>query len=159
MSQLKETENKLETILTRLRQKRYLLEQQLTVMQSQQQVLLSDLQSIMDEMLILQGALTGSLCQFEEKAGKSQGLTGLYHGNPRLKHDIMQKRVTLEQSLVKLREKGFQLQQGINQLGTLVGDIRCQITPEIEHNEAQIEEIKQLMNRQQNPQEQPVSAQ
>ncbi len=158
MCQNKETENKLDTIINNLRQKRYLLEQQLTVMQSQQQVLLSDLQSIMDDMLILQGGLTGSLCQFEEKAGMSQGLAGLYHGNPQLKHEIMQKRVTLEQSVVKLREKGFQLQQGINRLGTLVADTQYQVTPEIEHNETRIEEVKQSIKQSQNPQEHPVSA-
>lgn len=159
MYKAKGTEYKLEKILNRLRQNRYRLEQQLTVMQSQQQVLLSDLQSIMDEMLVLQGALTGSLCQFEEKAGASQGLAGLFHGNPLLKHEIMQKRVTLEQNLVKLREMGFQLQQGINQIGTMVSDARCQVTPTMEQEETCLEEIKGFLSQQQmNPQEQPVSA-
>ena len=157
MCQVAAMEQKLEKMLNSLRQNRYLLERQLTVMQSQQQVLLSDLQSIMDKLLVLQGALTGSLCQFEEKAGASQGLTGLFYGNHLLKHDIMQKRVTLEQNVVKLREMGFQLQQGINQLGTLVGDTRCQVTPALENEETCLVEMKSFINQQQSPQEQPAS--
>jgi len=98
---------KLNRILNSLRQNRYKLEQILITLQMQQQTILDSLQKIMEEQLTLQGALTGSLSQFEEKAGASQGLQGLFSGNPLLKNEIMQKRVALEQNINKLREMGY----------------------------------------------------
>jgi methyl-accepting chemotaxis protein len=95
----------------------------------------------MEEQLVLQGALTGSLSQFEEKAGASQGLQGLFSGNPLLKNEIMQKRVALEQNVLKLREMGYQLQQKMQQLGKSMQDIGRYVAPEIEQQEKSVEEV------------------
>ncbi len=132
---------KQDRFLNDLRQNRYKLEQILITLQLQQQTLLDGLQKIMEEQLVLQGALTGSLSQFEEKAGAGQGLQGIYAGNPLLKQEIMQKRVVLEQNVIKLREMGYQMQQKIQQLGKSLQDIGRYIVPEIEQQEKGFGEI------------------
>lgn len=135
-------ENKLEGLLNSLRQNRYKLEQYLVTLQSQQQTLLESFHKIMDELLILQSTITGSLTSFEEKAGASQGLQGLFHGNPLLKNEIMQKRLFMEQNAQKIREMSYQLQQKINQLGKTIQDIGRHISPEILAEEKDVEEIQ-----------------
>ncbi|NMB36190.1 MAG: hypothetical protein GX989_07900, partial [Firmicutes bacterium] len=135
---------KLERLLNGLRQNRYKLEQILITLQLQQQTLLDSLQKIMEEQLILQGAITGSLSQFEEKAGASQGLQGLFAGNPLLKQGIMQKRVALEQNVLKMREMGYQMQQKIQQLGKSMQDVGRYVVPEIEQQEKNLVEICSL---------------
>lgn len=132
---------KLNRILNSLRQNRYKLEQILITLQMQQQTVLDSLQKIMEDQLTLQGTLTGSLSQFEEKAGASQGLQGLFSGNPLLKNEIMQKRVALEQSVNKLREMGYQLQQQMQQLGKSVQDIGRYVASEIEQQEKSVAEV------------------
>jgi hypothetical protein len=132
---------KLDKILNNLRQSRFKLEQLLITMQQQQQALLDSLQKIMEEQLTLQNSISGSLSQFEEKAGASQGLQGFFHGNPLLKNSIMQKRVAMEQNLQKLREMSFQMQQKIQLLGKSIQDVGRYISPEIEHDETGVEEI------------------
>ncbi|MGI6308164.1 MAG: hypothetical protein ACOX1X_06120 [Dethiobacteria bacterium] len=141
MSGPSEIDFKLDRILNSLRQNRYKLEQILITLQVQQQTMLDSLQKIMEEQLVLQGALTGSLSQFEEKAGASQGLQGLFSGNPLLKNEIMQKRVALEQNVLKLREMGYQLQQKMQQLGKSMQDIGRYVAPEIEQQEKSVEEV------------------
>jgi FKBP-type peptidyl-prolyl cis-trans isomerase (trigger factor) len=143
---MSEVHSKLTKILNSLRQNRYKLEQYLITMQSQQQTLLDSLQKIMEEQLMLQGNVIGSLSQFEEKAGASQGLQGLFHGNPLLKHEIMQKRVALEQNLLKLREMGSQLQQKMQQMGKTVQDIGRYVSPEIIREENYLEDLKEALN-------------
>lgn len=133
---------KMERHLNSLRQNRYKLEQILITLQLQQQTLLDSLQKIMEEQLILQGAITGSLSQFEEKAGASQGLQGLFSGNPLLKQEIMQKRVALEQSVLKMREMGYQLQQQIQQLGKSLQDVGRYVVPELEQQEKGLVEMR-----------------
>ncbi|RJX29446.1 MAG: hypothetical protein C4554_00545 [Dethiobacter sp.] len=133
---------KLDKIVNNLRQNRFKLEQLLMTMQVQQQTVMDSLQKIMEEQLTLQGIISGSLSQFEEKAGASQGLQGLFHGNPLLKNEIMQKRVALEQNLQKLREMSFQLQQKIQLMGKSIQDIGRYVSPEIEQDEKKVEEIK-----------------
>lgn len=136
---------KLERLLNSLRQNRYKLEQILITLQVQQQTLLDSLQKIMEEQLILQGTMTGSLSQFEEKAGASQGLQGLFSGNPLLKQEIMQKRVVLEQNVLKLREMCYQLQQKMQQLGKSMQDIGRYVVPEIEQQENSMDEMRSLL--------------
>ena len=140
MSGPSEIDFKLDRILNSLRQNRYKLEQILITLQVQQQTMLDSLQKIMEEQLVYR-ALTGSLSQFEEKAGASQGLQGLFSGNPLLKNEIMQKRVALEQNVLKLREMGYQLQQKMQQLGKSMQDIGRYVAPEIEQQEKSVEEV------------------
>lgn len=142
MSTLEELTASLDKVASNLRQSRFKLEQLLITLQLQQQAVLDNLQKIMEEQIILQGVVSGSLSQFEEKAGASQGLQGLFHGNPLLKNDIMQKRVALEQNLHKLREMSYQLQQKIQLLGKSIQDIGRYISPEIEQNEKKVEELQ-----------------
>ncbi|MGI5823239.1 MAG: hypothetical protein ACOX6Z_04770 [Dethiobacteria bacterium] len=142
---------KLNRILNSLRQNRYKLEQILITLQMQQQTVLDSLQKIMEEQLTLQGALTGSLSQFEEKAGASQGLQGLFSGNPLLKNEIMQKRVAMEQTINKLREMGYQLQQQLQQLGKSVQDIGRYVSPEIEQQEKSVEEVTGFLAERERP--------
>jgi|GEM_PF-5564793 len=106
--QPEEFKQKVSRIVNSIRQNRYKLEQYLITMQSQQQVILDSLQRLMDEQLALQGNITGSLSQFEEKAGTGQGLQGIFYGNPLLKSEIMQKRVVLEQSLQQASGNGLE---------------------------------------------------
>lgn len=137
---------KLDKILNSLRQNRFKLEQLLITMQSQQQTVLDGLQQITEAQLTVQGLITGSLSSFEEKAGAAQGIQGLFHGNPLLKNEIMQKRVALEQNLQKLKEMGYQLQQKIQLLGKSVQDIGRYVSPEIAHEEKSIEEIMEYLS-------------
>lgn len=141
MPEPSEIDFKLDRLLNSLRQNRYKLEQILITLELQQQTMLDSLQKIMEEQLILQGALTGSLSGFEEKAGTAQGLQGLFSGNPLLKNEIMQKRVSLEQNVIKLREMGFQLQQTMQQLGKSTQDIGRYVAPGIEQQEKDLEEV------------------
>lgn len=113
MPSVEELNNSLNKVAANLRQNRFKLEQLLITIQVQQQTVMDSLQKIMEEQITLQGIVSGSLSQFEEKAGASQGLQGLFHGNPLLKNEIMQKRVALEQNLHKLREMSYQLQQKV----------------------------------------------
>lgn len=138
---------KLDKILNNLRQNRFKLEQLLITMQQQQQILLDSLQQIMEEQLNLQNNISGSLSQFEEKAGASQGLQGFFHGNPLLKNSIMQKRVAMEQNLQKLREMSYQLQQKIQLLGKSIQDVGRYISPEIGHEEKNVEEIIEFLGK------------
>ena len=108
---------------------------------------MDSLQKIMEEQITLQGIVSGSLSQFEEKAGASQGFQGLFHGNPLLKNEIMQKRVALEQNLHKLREMSYQLQQKVQLLGKTIQDIGRYISPEIEQDEKKVEEIKESLEQ------------
>ncbi len=141
-----ELERKLSRTLNSLRQNRFKLEQYLITMQMQQQVLLDGLQKILEGQLNLQGTITGSLSQFEEKAGAGQGLQGIFNGNPLLKNEIAQKRVALEQSVQKLREMGSQLQHNIQQLSKTVQDVGRYISPEIVQEEKMLEELKELLD-------------
>jgi len=145
MATIEEINAHLEKVENNLRQNRFKLEQLLITMQLQQQTLLDALQKIMEEQLILQGLISGSLSQFEEKAGASQGLQGLFYGNPLLKNEIMQKRVALEQNLQKLREMSYQLQQKIQLLGKSIQDVGRYISPEIEQNERKVGELKESL--------------
>lgn len=145
MATIEEINAHLEKVENNLRQNRFKLEQLLITMQLQQQTLLDALQKIMEEQLTLQGLISGSLSQFEEKAGASQGLQGLFYGNPLLKNEIMQKRVALEQNLQKLREMSYQLQQKIQLLGKSIQDVGRYISPEIEQNERKVGELKESL--------------
>lgn len=145
MSTVEELNVSLEKVESSLRQNRFKLEQLLITMQLQQQTVMDSLQKIMEEQLMLQGLISGSLSQFEEKAGASQGLQGLFHGNPLLKNEIMQKRVALEQNLHKLREMSYQLQQKIQLLGKSIQDMGRYISPEIEQNEKKVAEVKESL--------------
>ncbi|MEW5921940.1 MAG: hypothetical protein AB1796_13560 [Bacillota bacterium] len=136
-----ELENKMNKLLNNLRQNRFKLEQLLTTLQLQQQTLMEGLQKLMDEQLILQEGITGNLSGFEEKAGASQGLQGLFHGNPLLKQEIMQKRVAMEQNVQKMREQSFALQQKIQMVGKSIQDVAQYISPEILQEERYAEEI------------------
>lgn len=138
---MSEIESKHTKILNSIRQNRYKLEQFLLTLQSQQQMLAESIQKIREEELSLQGKITGNLSQFEEKAGASQGLQGLFHGNPLLKNEIMQKRVALEQNIQKMREMSYQLQQKVQQMSKTVNDIGRYITPEMVQEENYLEDI------------------
>ncbi|HHU75532.1 MAG TPA: hypothetical protein GXZ24_01350 [Firmicutes bacterium] len=143
--QQEEFERKISRVLNSIRQNRYKLEQYLITIQAQQQVIVDDLQRLMDEQLTLQGNITGSLAQFEEKAGTSQGLQGMFYGNPLLKSEIMQKRVVLEQSLQKLRGMGSQVQQKILQAGKSIQDIGRYISPEMIQEERDVEDLLEFL--------------
>lgn len=143
--QPEEFKQKVSRILNSIRQNRYKLEQYLITMQSQQQVILDSLQRLMDEQLALQGNITGSLSQFEEKAGTGQGLQGIFYGNPLLKSEIMQKRVVLEQSLHKLREMGSQMQLKIQQAGKSIQDIGRYVSPEMMQEERDVEDLLEFL--------------
>ena len=95
--------------------------------------------------MTLQGSITGSLSQFEEKAGASQGLQGMFYGNPLLKSEIMQKRVVLEQSLQKLQEMGSQAQQKILQVGKSIQDIGRYVSPEMVQEERDVEDLLEFL--------------
>ncbi|MGI5876425.1 MAG: hypothetical protein ACOX6X_06365 [Dethiobacteria bacterium] len=138
---MSESKSKYDKVLNSIRQNRYKLEQYLITLQSQQQMLAESIQKIMEEELNLQGKITGNLSQFEEKAGASQGLQGLFHGNPLLKNEIMQKRVALEQNIQKMREMSYQLQQKVQQMSKTVQDIGRYVTPEMVQEENYLEEI------------------
>jgi hypothetical protein len=140
-----EFERKISRVLNSIRQNRYKLEQYLITVQAQQQVIADDLQRLMDEQLTLQGNITGSLSQFEEKAGASQGLQGMFYGNPLLKSEIMQKRVVLEQSLQKLREMGSQMQLKIQQAGKSIQDIGRYVSPEMIQEERDMEDLLEFL--------------
>ncbi len=99
----------------------------------------------MDEQLTLQGTITGSLSQFEEKAGAPQGIQGIFYGNPLLKSEIMQKRVALEQSLQKLRETGSQMQLKIQQAGKSIQDVGRYVSPEMIQEEREIEDLLEFL--------------
>ena len=139
MTKIEDLSLRLVKVVNNLRQNRFKLEQILLTLQLQQQTVMDSLQKIMEEQLALQGMVSGSLSQFEEKAGASQGLQGLFHGNPLLKNEIMQKRVALEQNLQKLREMSFQVQQKTQLLGKSIQDLGRYIAPEIEQDEKQVE--------------------
>lgn len=141
-----EQEKKMNKLLNKLRQNRFKLEQLLITMQLQQQTLLDGLQKIMDEQLVLQEGITGNLSGFEEKAGASQGWQGLFHGNPLLKQEIMQKRIALEQNVQKIREQSFALQQKIQLIGKSVQDVGRYISPEIEQAEHYVEELLETLD-------------
>mgnify|MGYP001018493193 FL=1 len=147
MPSVEELNNSLNKVAANLRQNRFKLEQLLITIQVQQQTVMDSLQKIMEEQITLQGIVSGSLSQFEEKAGASQGLQGLFHGNPLLKNEIMQKRVALEQNLHKLREMSYQLQQKVQLLGKTIQDIGRYISPEIEQDEKKVEEIKESLGQ------------
>lgn len=147
MPSVEELNNSLDKVAVNLRQNRFKLEQLLITIQVQQQTVMDSLQKIMEEQITLQGIVSGSLSQFEEKAGASQGLQGLFHGNPLLKNEIMQKRVALEQNLHKLREMSYQLQQKVQLLGKTIQDIGRYISPEIEQDEKKVEEIKESLEQ------------
>ena len=147
MPSVEELNNSLNKVAANLRQNRFKLEQLLITIQVQQQTVMDSLQKIMEEQIALQGIVSGSLSQFEEKAGASQGLQGLFHGNPLLKNEIMQKRVALEQNLHKLREMSYQLQQKVQLLGKTIQDIGRYISPEIEQDEKKVEEIKESLEQ------------
>jgi hypothetical protein len=147
MPSVEELNNSLDKVAVNLRQNRFKLEQLLITIQVQQQTVMDSLQKIMEEQIALQGIVSGSLSQFEEKAGASQGLQGLFHGNPLLKNEIMQKRVALEQNLHKLREMSYQLQQKVQLLGKTIQDIGRYISPEIEQDEKKVEEIKESLEQ------------
>jgi uncharacterized protein YlxW (UPF0749 family) len=138
---MSESKSKYDKVLNSIRQNRYKLEQYLITLQSQQQMLAESIQKIMEEELNLQGKITGNLSQFEEKAGASQGLQGLFHGNPLLKNEIMQKRVALEQNIQKMREMSYQLQQKVQQMSKTVQDIGRYVTLEMVQEENYLEEI------------------
>ena len=139
-----EMDQKINRLLNSLRQNRFKLEQLLITMQLQQQTLLDGLQKIMDEQLVLQEGIIGNLSGFEEKAGASQGLQGLFHGNSLLKQEIMQKRIALEQSVHKIREQSFALQQKIQLVGKSIQDVGRYISPGIEQAEQYTEELLEL---------------
>lgn len=147
MPSVEELNNSLDKVAVNLRQNRFKLEQLLITIQVQQQTVMDSLQKIMEEQITLQGIVSGSLSQFEEKAGASQGFQGLFHGNPLLKNEIMQKRVALEQNLHKLREMSYQLQQKVQLLGKTIQDIGRYISPEIEQDEKKVEEIKESLEQ------------
>jgi inosine/xanthosine triphosphate pyrophosphatase family protein len=147
MPSVEELNNSLNKVAANLRQNRFKLEQLLITIQVQQQTVMDSLQKIMEEQITLQGIVSGSLSQFEEKAGASQGFQGLFHGNPLLKNEIMQKRVALEQNLHKLREMSYQLQQKVQLLGKTIQDIGRYISPEIEQDEKKVEEIKESLEQ------------
>lgn len=147
MPSVEELNNSLDKVAVNLRQNRFKLEQLLITIQVQQQTVMDSLQKIMEEQIALQGIVSGSLSQFEEKAGASQGFQGLFHGNPLLKNEIMQKRVALEQNLHKLREMSYQLQQKVQLLGKTIQDIGRYISPEIEQDEKKVEEIKESLEQ------------
>ncbi len=143
--QQEEFQQKIARVLNSIRQNRYKLEQYLITMQAQQQVMLDSLQRLMDEQLTLQGSITGSLSQFEEKAGASQGLQGIFYGNPMLKSEIMQKRIVLERSLQKLREMSSQMQLKIQQAGKSIQDIGRYVSPEMIQEERDMEDLLGLL--------------
>ena len=145
MTKIDDLNLRLDKVVNNLRQNRFKLEQILMTMQVQQQTVIDSLQRIMEEQLALQVVVTGNLSQFEEKAGASQGFQGLFHGNPLLKNEIMQKRVALEQNLQKLREMSFQAQEKVQLLGKSIQDLGRYISPEIEHDEKQVEDIKESL--------------
>ena len=148
MMNAEEVEKKMGKILQNLRQNRFQLDQLLSTLQLQQQAALQGLQQLMEGQLVLQEGITGNLSHFEEKAGASQGLQGLFHGNPLLKQEIMQKRVALEQSVRKLREQALLLQQGLQQIGKSIQEVGRHISPEMAQEEKRVAEILEDLARQ-----------
>ena len=137
---MSESKSKYDKVLNSIRQNRYKLEQYL-ITYSHNNRCLQKASKNYGRRIEFARKITGNLSQFEEKAGASQGLQGLFHGNPLLKNEIMQKRVALEQNIQKMREMSYQLQQKVQQMSKTVQDIGRYVTPEMVQEENYLEEI------------------
>lgn len=98
------------------------------------------LTSLQEQQVSLQSTITGTLDSFAEKAGSSQGLQGLFHGNPQLKQDILQKRSVLEQNCKVLRESSYKLSQENNQLYSLLQQVEL-LLPYFEQCEKDLQSL------------------
>ncbi|ACB85606.1 hypothetical protein [Natranaerobius thermophilus] len=85
---------------------------------SEIQQLRNQLQTVRDEELELKNNLSGVLSNFEEKAGQGNGLNGLLRNNSQLKHDIMQKRSSIDRKCLNLMEKTNNLFQTVDQISS-----------------------------------------
>jgi len=80
--------------------------------------------ALQEQQAVLQSGITATMETFAEKAGSSQGLQGLFHGNPQLKQEILQKRGVLEQNCRSVREASYKLSQEQSQLNSLVQQVK-----------------------------------
>jgi SMC interacting uncharacterized protein involved in chromosome segregation len=98
------------------------------------------LTSLQEQQASLHSTITGTMETFAEKAGSSQGLQGLFHGNPQLKQDILQKRGVLEQNCRAIREASFILSQEQNQLYSLLQQVEL-LLPYFEQCEKDLQSL------------------
>lgn len=96
--------------------------------------------SLQEQQASLQSAITGIMETFAEKAGSSQGLQGLFHGNPQLKQDILQKRSVLEQNCKVIRESSYKLSQEQYQLCALLKQVEL-LLPYFEQCEQDLQSL------------------
>jgi predicted nucleic acid-binding Zn-ribbon protein len=96
--------------------------------------------SLQEQQASLQSAITGIMETFAEKAGSSQGLQGLFHGNPQLKQDILQKRSVLEQNCKEIRESAYKLSQEQSQLCSLLQQVEL-LLPYFEQCEQDLQSL------------------
>ncbi|MBT9173079.1 MAG: hypothetical protein DDT21_01469 [Syntrophomonadaceae bacterium] len=98
------------------------------------------LTSLQEQQASLQGTVTAAMETFAEKAGASQGLQGLFHGNPQLKQDILQRRGVLEQNCRTLREATYKLSQEQSQLFSLLRQVEL-LLPYFEQCEKDLQSL------------------
>jgi ABC-type transporter Mla subunit MlaD len=98
------------------------------------------LTSLQEQQASLQSTVTATLETFAEKAGSSQGLQGLFHGNVQLKQDILQRRGVLEQNCKALREVTYKLSQEQNQLFSLLRQVEL-LLPYFEQCEKDLQSL------------------
>lgn len=106
------------------------------------QELAEGLTALQEQQVSLQSGITGTLTNFEEKAGASQGLQGLFHGNPQLKQDIMQKRGVLEQNCRNIHAAADKLSQACGQLYASLRDVEL-LMPYFEQCEKELQTLAQ----------------
>jgi len=100
------------------------------------------LTALQEQQTSLQSGITGTLTTFEEKAGASQGLQGLFHGNPQLKQDIMQKRGVLEQNCRTIHVAANKLSHTCGQLYASLQDVEL-LMPYFEQCEKELQALAQ----------------
>lgn len=98
------------------------------------------LTSLQEQQASMQSTITGTMETFAEKAGASQGLQGLFHGNPQLKQDILQKRGVLEQNCKTIREASHKLSQEQGQLYSLLQQVEL-LLPYFEQCEQDLQSL------------------
>lgn len=112
-------------------------------LQMQCQNLTKDIHHVYEDQMLLQNNITNSMTSFEEKAGASQGLQGLFSGNQALRGEIMQKRIFTEQAVLKLRQQTSQLLQALKQIEQQVQQLDKTIPQELGYDLETLREFGQ----------------
>lgn len=144
--------NNVSKLAANSQENRQKLQHYLQQLYDQCQSIMRGLQTLQEDQLTLQNTLTGSLSQFEEQAGTGQGIQGLFNGNTKLKNEIMQKRVAMEQAAFKLRESANWLSQSMKQMEEAIQQTDKTICNQMEQDEKQLLNMEQQLLAQVQPQ-------